>query len=97
MSSVFRTFSQLSCFGRIAIQSFFLMLVIGLSSFGNARGCSTCDATQEKAVESPSGQGWIFTKNVDEVSVLFTASNKGKFVDDLTSNDVVVQDDKKQT
>ncbi len=96
MSSVYRTFSQIFGFGRIATPSFFLVVVIGLSSaIADAQNCPTCDAPQEKAVESASGQEWIFTKNVDEVSVLFTASHKGKFVDDLTSNDVVVQDDKK--
>ena len=91
-----KTFSQLSYLRRMTTASFLLMLVMALNSaVARAQNCPACTAPQEKAVESPSGQGWVFTKNVDEVSVLFTASHKGKFVDDLTSNDVVVQDDKK--
>jgi VWFA-related protein len=36
---------------------------------------------------------WVIKKQVNEVSVLFTASAKGKYVADLTRNDVIVRDD----
>lgn len=39
--------------------------------------------------------GWLFRRQVDEVTVMFTATHKGKYVADLRPADVQVQDDKK--
>jgi VWFA-related protein len=39
--------------------------------------------------------GWLFRRQVDEVTVMFTATHKGKYVADLRPVDVQVQDDKK--
>jgi len=41
------------------------------------------------------GSEWSFTKEVNEVNVLFVATRRGKFIRDLSQNDVVVLDDKK--
>lgn len=38
---------------------------------------------------------WVFRRQVNEVTVMFTATQKGKFVADLQRNDVEVRDDKK--
>jgi VWFA-related protein len=37
---------------------------------------------------------WVFQKQVNEVTVMFTATQKGKYVADLQRQDVQVQDDK---
>ena len=42
-----------------------------------------------------SEQGWVMRKLVNEVTVLFSVTNKGKFVDDLLVEDINVRDDKK--
>lgn len=39
--------------------------------------------------------GWVFRRQVNEVTVMFTATHKGKFVADLQRNDVQVRDDKR--
>jgi VWFA-related protein len=38
---------------------------------------------------------WVFRRQVNEVTVMFTATQKGKFVADLQRNDVQVRDDKR--
>jgi Ca-activated chloride channel homolog len=42
-----------------------------------------------------SNGAWIFRKEVNEVTVMFTATNKGKFVTDLGRGEVQVRDDKR--
>ena len=39
--------------------------------------------------------GWVFRKQVNEVTVMFTATRKGKYITDLQRDDVQVRDDKK--
>jgi Ca-activated chloride channel family protein len=41
------------------------------------------------------GQTWVMRKRVNEVTVLFSVTNKGKFVDDLGIGEIEVRDDKK--
>src|SRR5579872_315216 len=38
---------------------------------------------------------WVFRRQVNEVTVMFTATRKGKYVDDLQPVDVQVRDDKR--
>ena len=38
---------------------------------------------------------WSFTKQVNEVNVLFVVVHKGKFIGDLSQNDITVRDDEK--
>src|SRR5512135_2699977 len=38
---------------------------------------------------------WVFRRRVNEVTVMFTATRKGKYVDDLQRAEVQVRDDKK--
>ncbi len=42
-----------------------------------------------------SGNAWVMRKLVNEVTVLFSVTNKGKFVGDLALSEIEVQDDKK--
>lgn len=42
-----------------------------------------------------SSSEWSFTREVNEVNVLFAATRHGKFISELSQNDVVVLDDKK--
>jgi VWFA-related protein len=42
-----------------------------------------------------SNGGWVFRRQVNEVTVMFTATQKGKYVNDLQKQDLQVQDDKK--
>lgn len=57
------------------------------------QSCSTCEDIQPRTISTD--DGWTLHKDVDEVNVVFSASRKGKFVEDLTMNDIVVQDDHK--
>ncbi|HEU5336981.1 MAG TPA: hypothetical protein VFU27_13515, partial [Terriglobales bacterium] len=38
---------------------------------------------------------WVFRRQVNEVTVMFTATRKGKYITDLQRGDVQVRDDKK--
>src|SRR5512146_370045 len=38
---------------------------------------------------------WVFRRQVNEVTVMFTATRKGKYVEDLQRADVQVRDDKR--
>jgi hypothetical protein len=42
-----------------------------------------------------SSREWSFTKEVNEVNVLFVATRHGKFIRDLSQKDIIVVDDKK--
>jgi Ca-activated chloride channel family protein len=52
------------------------------------------DLTGQLPIVDKNG-GWLFRRQVDEVTVMFTATHKGKYVADLQPADVQVQDDKK--
>src|SRR5690348_5778806 len=41
------------------------------------------------------GSEWSFTKEVNEVNVLFVATRHGKFIRDVSQKDITVLDDKK--
>ena len=52
-------------------------------------GCSPAGQPAEPAIEDP----WVIRKQVNEVSVFFTASAKGKAIADLTKEDITIRDD----
>jgi VWFA-related protein len=60
--------------------------------------CESCDATAMPGSEVPSGvprsaeRGWTLHSNVDEVSVLFVATDHGKPIRDLIQSEVSVRD-----
>lgn len=55
-------------------------------------GCATAEALSAAPVST---NEWSFTKEVNEVNLLFVAMRGGKFIDDLSPNDITVLDDKK--
>jgi Ca-activated chloride channel family protein len=60
-----------------------------------SQSCSPCGSGSQPDAVAADGS-WLFRKDVQEVNILFTASHKGKFVDDLNRRDITVQDDKKE-
>jgi VWFA-related protein len=59
--------------------------------------CESCDATLPLGIEGPGGirpseRGWTLHSNVDEVSVLFVATDHGKPIRDLMQSEVTVRD-----
>jgi Ca-activated chloride channel homolog len=57
--------------------------------------CAQCAISEALPPQPVSAGEWSFTKEVDEVNVLFVAMHGGRFIDDLSPNDVTVLDDKK--
>ena len=55
-------------------------------------GCASLVRSAEPAVED----AWVIKKQVNEVSVFFTASAKGKVIVDLTKEDVSIRDDEQE-
>lgn len=77
-------------------------LLIGTQLTPAARGQACAQCTIAEALPSAgvptagvSTGEWSFTKEVNEVNVLFVAAHGGKFIDDLSQNDITVLDDKK--
>jgi VWFA-related protein len=58
--------------------------------------CAQCDmaATLEIPAPVPAGE-LVFRSQVNEVSVLFTVAQSGKFMGDLSANDITIHDDNK--
>lgn len=58
--------------------------------------CESCDATEAAGVSSSSPRtaerGWTLHSNVDEVSVLFVATDHGKPIRDLMQSEVTIRD-----
>lgn len=82
-----------------------LVLLLGLGCFP-ATAQQTMATDNAAAVSTPSNRSgqapivdkngsWVFRRQVDEVTVMFTATEKGKYVAGLRQQDVQVQDDKK--
>ena len=78
-----------------------VLLELGALQFGG----NTAQAQQVASAIAASAAGqlptvdsngsWVFRKQVNEVTVMFTATQKGKYVAGLQRNDVQVRDDKK--
>ncbi len=59
-----------------------------------AQNCVQC--ATNAALDDPVSSGeWLLTKQVNEVSVLFVATHRGKAIGDLSRDDIVVRDDGK--
>ncbi|HKW24673.1 MAG TPA: VWA domain-containing protein [Terriglobales bacterium] len=64
-----------------------------LAAYGQS--CAEC-ATAEALPPGPvSTSEWSFAKEVNEVNLLFVATHNGRFIDDLSQNDITVLDDRK--
>jgi len=57
--------------------------------------CGQCAISEALPSQPVSAAEWSFTKEVNEVNVIFVAMHGGKFIDDLSPNDVTLLDDKK--
>jgi Ca-activated chloride channel family protein len=71
------------------------LLWIQLSPLVYGQGCADCTISGVLPSSAVSASEWWFTKEVNEVNVLFVAMRHGKFIGDLSQNDVVVLDDQK--
>lgn len=72
-----------------------LLISIQLSAAADGRACTGYAGHEVSSATLGSNCEWSLTKEVDEVNVLFWAAHHGKFIRDLSQNDVVVLDDKK--
>lgn len=70
-----------------------LALAAGLIAGAQPQDCMLCD-TPGRLLASAT-DSWTLHKQVNEVQVLFTASQRGKFVGGLTRDDIRVQDNKR--
>jgi|SRR5579872_959367 len=61
----------------------------------SAKGILPVDDTPGQLPMVDGNGEWVFKRQVDEVTVMFTASRKGKYVSDLSAADVQVRDDKR--
>ena len=69
--------------------------LVAICPLAYAQVCAEC-ATNTAAEDTPSSGEWLLTKQVNEVSVIFVALQKGKAVGDLTQKDILVRDDNKR-
>jgi VWFA-related protein len=62
---------------------------------GNTASAASVPEASSQLPSIDSNGGWVFRRQVNEVTVMFTATRKGKYVNDLQRDDVQVRDDKK--
>jgi Ca-activated chloride channel family protein len=70
----------------------FAMLSLLLVTSARSQNCVGCSSFASSA-EPASEQAWVIRKQVNEVSVFFTASARGKLIPDLTKEDLNIRDD----
>jgi VWFA-related protein len=72
---------------------------LGLSvltlSVAYGQECLSCSSFPSSADVATAGNLWIIKKQVNEVNLWFTASIHGKFISDLTKDDVTIRDEGK--
>lgn len=85
--------------GRIApgcvliMSALFMAWQLTPAAYGQAcAGCSISEALPSAGVSTSE---WSFSKNVDEVNLVFVAMRNGKFIDDLAQSDITLLDDQK--
>jgi VWFA-related protein len=61
----------------------------------SASGFSAASSSTEQLPMVDSNGSWVFRRQVNEVTVMFTATQKGKYVAGLQRQDVQVRDDKR--
>jgi Ca-activated chloride channel homolog len=66
-----------------------------LASDTSRTAVSATSSAPEQLPQVNSNGQWVFQKQVNEVTVMFTATQKGKYVANLQRQDVQVQDDKR--
>jgi VWFA-related protein len=64
-----------------------------LAAYGQS--CAECAIAEALPPGPVSTSEWSFAKEVNEVNLLFVATHNGKFIDNLSQNDITVLDDRK--
>jgi len=72
-----------------------LVLASQLTPAAYGQSCAECAIAEALPPEPVSTSEWSFTKEVNEVNLLFVAMHNGRFIDDLSQNDITVLDDRK--
>jgi len=72
-----------------------LLLGLQLAPAAHGQSCGDCAIAEALPLKPVSTSEWSFTKEVNEVNLLFIATHNGKFIDGLSQNDITVLDDKK--
>ena len=80
-------------FGVLQVLPLVCSLAVLLLSGAHGQVCPGCSAVGRSAAEAAVESDWVIRKQVNEVSVFFTASAKGKVIADLTKEDVSIRDD----
>lgn len=72
-----------------------LLFGFQLAPAAHGQTCGECTIAEALPSKPVSASEWSFTKEVNEVNLLFIATHNGKFIDGLSQNDITVMDDKK--
>lgn len=72
-----------------------LLLSFQLAPAALGQACGGCEIAEALPSNPVSSSEWSFTKEVNEVNLLFVATHNGRVIDDLTQSDITVLDDKK--
>jgi VWFA-related protein len=72
-----------------------LLLAFQLTPAAYGQSCTECAIAEALPPQPVSTSEWSFTKEVNEVNLLFVAMRNGRFIDDLSQNDITVLDDSK--
>ena len=74
-----------------------LLGALGLSvlilSVAYGQECLSCSSFPRSADVATAGDFWVIKKHVNEVNLWFTASTHGKFIADLTKDDITIRDE----
>jgi Ca-activated chloride channel homolog len=70
-----------------------LLLSVVIASSARAQDCFHCVSSGFTPDPTLGEEAWTIKKQVNEVNLWFTASVHGKFVGDLTKDDITIQDD----
>jgi Ca-activated chloride channel family protein len=93
---LFQVFSRvLKIAPRYALLLTGLLLASQLTPAAYGQSCAGCTIAEALPPEPVSTSEWSFSKEVNEVNLLFVATHNGRFIDDLSQNDITVLDDRK--
>jgi Ca-activated chloride channel homolog len=70
-----------------------LGLSVLILSVAYGQECLSCSSFPSSADVATAGDFWVIKKHVNEVNLWFTASTHGKFIADLTKDDITIRDE----
>jgi Ca-activated chloride channel homolog len=79
--------------GSALLLTVLLAFQLTLAAYGQS--CAECTIAEALPPGPVSTSEWSFSKEVNEVNLLFVATHNGRFIDDLSQNDITVLDDRK--